>query len=164
MEKKLYYTLLVLLIIVIAALAVFAITPPNGHEVSQLDLTPITIVGDDVGIGTTNPDGQLDLFGKLKSQGSSTGTHSTGWRMDVEGGSDWAILSTGSTYPSGPNKLVFFDEAAGANRMVIDSLGNIGIGTTSPKHTLDIGSTNFGLQKMDVSPNAGYLRFGDSTG
>ena len=44
------------------------------------------------------------------------------------------------------------------------SNGRIGIGTTEPEHDLDIGSSNYGLQKGDVSPNAGYLRFGDNTG
>ena len=42
--------------------------------------------------------------------------------------------------------------------------GNVGIGTKEPRHDLDVGSSNFGFQRGDVSPNAGYLRFGDNSG
>ncbi len=42
--------------------------------------------------------------------------------------------------------------------------GNAGIGTTSPQFNLTIGGSIFGLQTGDVSPNSGYLRFGDNTG
>jgi hypothetical protein len=43
----------------------------------------------------------------------------------------------------------------------------IGIGTTNPLRTLQIGSSidaAFTVEPADVSPNAGYIRFGDQTG
>src|SRR3989338_5792299 len=96
-------------------------------------------VNGNVGIGTTSPSALLTIgsANKLYSQGGS-GTHSTGWRMESGGGRNWAILSTGSTYPIGAGKLVFWDETAASNRMVIDTNGNVGIGTTSPSDKLYI--------------------------
>jgi endosialidase-like protein len=50
---------------------------------------------------------------------------------------------------------------------IFDSGGNIGIGTTNPFRLLTIGPSfdaAFTIEPSDVSPNAGYIRFGDQTG
>lgn len=46
-------------------------------------------------------------------------------------------------------------------------IGNVGIGTTSPLRALQIGASTdslFTLEASNVSPNAGYIRFGDNSG
>ena len=45
--------------------------------------------------------------------------------------------------------------------------GNVGIGTTNPLRSLQIGprlDAAFTFEPSDASPNAGYIRFGDQTG
>jgi hypothetical protein len=51
-------------------------------------------------------------------------------------------------------------------KMTITPDGNAGIGNTAPRRRLQIGSVvnGIGFDPADVSPNAGYIRFGDNTG
>jgi hypothetical protein len=54
-----------------------------------------------------------------------------------------------------------------APAMLINPNGQVGVGTTTIYHTLQIGGGydgNLGFDGSDGTPNAGYLRFGDSTG
>jgi hypothetical protein len=49
----------------------------------------------------------------------------------------------------------------------IDPNGNVGVGTDTIYHTLQVGGGydgNLGFDASDGTPNAGYLRFGDNTG
>lgn len=49
----------------------------------------------------------------------------------------------------------------------VDPSGNVGVGTTTIFHTLQVGGGfdgNLGFDGSDGTPNAGYLRFGDNTG
>lgn len=57
------------------------------------------------------------------------------------GGRTYSWLSTGTGAASGPGRLALFDVTAGAYRMVIDSTGRIGIGTTSPHNLLTVNGT-----------------------
>jgi hypothetical protein len=64
----------------------------------------------------------------------------------------------------------FLDVRNSANQTLLrlqESTGNIGIGSANPLRTVQIGpSINalFTLSPSDVSPNAGFIRFGDHTG
>jgi len=80
---------------------------------------------------------------------------------------------TGSTYWSPPTDLVFTTSTANNNpaeRMRIDSSGNVGIGTSSPSLPLDVhggtigvtsASSYAGLQINSVNTSFGYINFGD---
>jgi hypothetical protein len=68
------------------------------------------------------------------------------------------------------NDIVFSTFTAGQawqERLRITNAGNVGIGTSNPLRTFQLGAdTNalFTFSPSDGTPNAGYIRFGDKTG
>ncbi|HEY9481242.1 MAG TPA: tail fiber domain-containing protein, partial [Candidatus Paceibacterota bacterium] len=142
--------------------------------------------GGNVGIGTTSPDSNLSIsggntiahisgggVGLLNIDGGSA-TQARGVQFGYRGGgaSQFSIGQNGTT---GSTRLGFFSStiSSDALRMVIDSSGNVGIGTTSPLAKLDVYSTtdnaastvrtdNAGLDithANDTAGNFGLLRF-----
>ena len=121
-------------------------------------------------VGTTSSSGKLtvsDSAAETKVAINNTGT----------GGLNWWIGSTNNSSGAvGGGKLAFYDQTSNAARMVIDSSGNVGIGTTSPgSFKLSVNGTASGLltrvtdgvaQSYDVgttstgvyfnTPNTGY--------
>jgi len=91
-----------------------------------------------VGIGTSSPTtGGLHIAGDYASNKSDITLQNT------NGGRTYRI---GDGVGGHVGKLVFFDGTASADRMVIDSSGNVGIGTSSPGMPLDVtkaGGGNF---------------------
>ena len=89
-----------------------------------------------VGIGTTNPAHKLQIDG---------GTLYAATRSVVDNLS-WDIGVGGSTASNADlrGKFYMWDGTNNQTRFVIDSSGNVGIGTTSPVHKLDVaGDINF---------------------
>jgi hypothetical protein len=149
------------------------------------------LVQGNVGIGTTDPKGTLDVYGQIRLfgqnafQGSDpflrinpnnnfpSGTHfayrasfyrgiTTGDWWDVEPGKGNLLVQgnvgIGTINPSA--RLEVDGDIKGKANLVID--GNIGIEAENPEGTLSM--PYFIMDKSDASPNAGYIRFGDSTG
>jgi hypothetical protein len=95
-----------------------------------------------VGIGTASPDtwAKLHIYNaagagvdiqSANTAGFSrlrfvTGTHAYGW------------FAGDSSQADAPNKIGLYDYTVGAFRMMIDSSGNVGIGTSSPAYKLDV--------------------------
>ena len=114
-----------------------------------------------VGIGTTNPQGKLDVYGKMvvKSDGNvGIGTGSPGAALDIwsntglrVGGSagqgnvyNWnvvpRVIQSGEIgYDIGTNDATY----GARNLMTFLPSGNVGIGTTAPRGKLDVGGTIF---------------------
>jgi hypothetical protein len=122
--------------------------------------------GGNVGIGTKGPSAPLQI-------GSDTYTQDSKIILDAGNGAQrraWSMrVPYGDTTVTSPNYgFVIRDETGETDRFVIDwQTGNVGIGTTSPFHMLQVGGGfdgNLGLDGSDGSPNAGYIRFGDTTG
>jgi hypothetical protein len=97
----------------------------NGSKAATTG-SALTFDGTNLGIGTSSPTAQLQL--------NKTGTSDyTTFRLSNSGasGKTYEIGVGGNASAAGyANNLYFYDSTAGANRMVIDSSGNLGLGVT----------------------------------
>jgi len=94
-----------------------------------------------VGIGTTSPGTKLDVVGtrvRLQTTSGTDGAYLSLTHGGEASGRNWMIGSAGSSNYPGVGKLDIYDGTAGASRMVIDSTGNVGIGTTNPGEKLEV--------------------------
>jgi len=130
-----------------------------------------------VGIGTTSPgakleiktDGNVDNFIKLnstKGTGNIYGFKTNGVNSDVLAIMD--ITAGNRLAAIGQSEISF--ATGGTTRLLMNSSGNVGIGTTSPGAKLDVAGaintsgsinlTNAGVNTIAASnPSNGYLRF-----
>jgi hypothetical protein len=86
-----------------------------------------------LGLGTSSPSLQLTL--------NSSDTTGTGVRLEntSSGGYNWSIFSIGSAASLAPvGCLAFRDATNAATRLVIDPIGRVGIGVTSPGSLLHV--------------------------
>lgn len=107
----------------------------------------MSIMGGKVGIGTTNPDSFLTLYGdaelKLKSDADPLNYADIHFDNTLAGGREYVVGNYGSTSPLA-NDFFIRDNAAG-DRFIIDSSGNVGIGTTTPDENLTVNGNVKGL-------------------
>ncbi|MBK5285395.1 MAG: hypothetical protein JJE25_08310, partial [Bacteroidia bacterium] len=125
--------------------------------------------GGNVGIGTTSPSERLEIEG-LNSVAATTGAAQNAIARFQPAGSG-LTFDVGASGASPAHAWMQARDngnyATNFNLSLNPNGGNVGIGTTAPLITLQVGSTSsgeYGLQKGDASPNAGYLRFGDNSG
>ena len=111
-----------------------------------------------VGIGTSTPSSTIHAY--------SSGTYGTGLQLQNgdTGGRDWWILSNATMNGGGAGLFNIYDGTASATRLVINSSGNVGIGTTSPTNTLQVGASASSASPSSIyvgtySSSAGYASY-----
>jgi len=101
-----------------------------------------------VGIGTTTMTRNFNVGGSNPAVGMNLNNTGTSGRS-------YSIMSTNSS-ASTVGSLAFFDDTAGAYRMVIDSSGNLLVGTTSAAGILTVNQTDAGARTISASSPASY--------
>lgn len=101
-----------------------------------------------VGIGTSNPDSLLHLAAPsgaawpgITVQGADAPSGVNALMAKNDAGQQFNVGVGGSANPTAADKFLIFDQNAGLFRLVIDTAGNVGIGTTSPGYPLDVAGT-----------------------
>lgn len=110
-----------------------------------------------VGIGTSSPTSKLEVAGVGRDSGLYiTGATSPGLTLKASTGHDWELFSCGTGNAVAAGGFALYDNTAGAYRMVVDTAGNVGIGTTSPSAKLEIqAATNGG--RISVTGEGGAV-------
>jgi hypothetical protein len=106
----------------------------------------VTITTDgNVGIGTTSPVSPLHIFSSASSDILILNNTASGYgpiiTMDASGngGRNYRIMSGATSNGAvGAGRFGIWDETANEGRLIIDTNGNVGIGTTSPSETLSV--------------------------
>src|SRR5262249_7333988 len=125
----------------------------NSANSSWLNPMTITPTGS-VGIGTSTPAGRLDVEGGYTQIGDRGDTWGSMLRM-TSGNPTWDVY-VGRAW----GKLRFFQvvnaggTAVATDRLVIDNLGNVGIGTPNPGHLLSVAGV-VGAREVVVTSTEG---------
>lgn len=123
--------------------------------------------GGNVGIGTTSPLYKLTINAGTVSNNnpglyitSSGDEAALSLNNTATGGRHWQIMSDGANSGAGQGKLTFYDMTTGGNagiKMVLNSNGNLGIGTTTPGGKLEIeGGTTHNLLVLNQTNPGSY--------
>lgn len=115
-----------------------------------------------VGIGTTNPGRHFVVFGSdpVQAEFSNTSTDGSVVFITKTDATDqsWGVGVAASAHASSiPDRSFYIrDETNASNRFVINTSGNVGIGTTNPSSTLDVAG---GIEAVlpAIGANTGQL-------
>ena len=141
------------------AAGTFTTFTSNGID-DNADATAITIDSSErVGIGTSSIDTKLHVEETTASTACSVTVESNNWDSALvlkNGNGTWEIVND-YTGLGTDAALGFF--SAGAHHMVIEPAGNVGIGTTSPSHQLDVRSSSTSADNFITVGNSDNTKF-----
>ena len=153
----------------------------NGNVVINPDGTGIIELGSNVGIGTTLPDGALQVVGNALIGASGSQENST-YQAEIRSGgnatlkiqagaSNTAYLGFGTTSNALTNNIqldnssgLFGINVNGSRRLAITSAGNVGIGTNNPGAPLEISNAGPRIRLRDSDGTDTYGEVSASTG
>jgi hypothetical protein len=122
----------------------------NGGIVRIVDIdsntSTLTATNNNIGIGTDSPSAKLHIAGDVLATGSFIAGSGSAANPSFEFTGD---PDTGLFSPSG--NIIGF-ASSGLERLRIDNIGNVGIGTSSPNGRLHINGTGLVDGRLSVSP------------
>lgn len=113
-----------------------------------------------VGVGTNTPDihAKLHVFKPASAGIDIQSSNSGGWSRVrlVTGTRTYGFFAGDGSEGLAPNKIGLYDYNAGAFRMMVDSSGNVGFGTSSPPSRLSVvGPVQNGVFTVFIDSTAG---------
>ncbi len=138
-----------------------------GIDNTSADATAITIdSSENVGIGTTSPSVRLDVDAgttAVIAQLTTDSSDAAVLKITNEDGTDqtWGVAVAGSTHATGNDSFYIRDESRSLNRLIIDSSGNVGIGTDDPSA---VWSSASNLVIKDTSSDGGMTILSGTSG
>lgn len=112
-------------------------TVPVFTTSSNVENSPISVSGSNVGIGTVYPSFSLEVIGELVAGGWYAGQSGAVGFMGPAGAGSWFWIDNPGL--SGNYLRISSGNTPGqAPLVVIENGGNVGIGTTNPQYTLDV--------------------------
>ena len=122
------------------------------------------LVNGNMGIGTTAPGRKLHIQYNnsssdeglmIENQGDAGANLS--FKSSGAGGREYMWISTGSANSTGAGYMGLYDNTGGGYRMVVNSSGNVGIGTNTPQQKLDVSGSVL-ISAGDLIINSGKVK------
>src|SRR6056300_42330 len=132
------------------------------------DKTIATFLGSGyVGIGTTNPELDLHVYGGIITENSGAITPQIQFKSGANNTNGWLMRANISDSFAGKFTIDRQDNSVNPNKFVINNNGNVGIGTDSPTAQLTLGASS-GSQiavtnNTRLLSNTHYLNYTSST-